>query len=307
MRLSLFDLHCDTAYKMLTENQPLSRNNFAISLENARKFEQYTQVMALWTDDKLDDEVGWKQAILMSQNLQKDFAVQQGLAAISTTVTDTSRPTLLLSVEDARILAGKLERVNVLYRLGVRILTPLWKGNTCIGGSHDTLTGLTVFGAQAIRRAASLGMILDISHASEQSAKEIFAIGEEYARPVIASHSNAYDICPVSRNLKKEQIKKILASNGVIGLNLHVSFLKKDGNAAAKDILPHVEYFLEADAQDALCLGCDMDGCELPPDISNLASLPHLAELMLQHNYPEKLIRRIFFENAVGFAKKYLT
>jgi microsomal dipeptidase-like Zn-dependent dipeptidase len=134
-------------------------------------------------------------------------------------------------VEDARILGGKLERVDTLYRLGIRILNPLWKGETCIGGSHDTDSGLTRFGKESLSRAASLGMILDISHASEASAQEIFEIAEKANRPVIASHSNAYEVCPVSRNLKKSQIQKILSADGIIGINLHRHFLKMDGNA----------------------------------------------------------------------------
>ena len=59
MELSLFDLHCDTPYLMLRNSQPLFSNNLAVSLENARDFKRYTQVMALWTDNELTNEEGW--------------------------------------------------------------------------------------------------------------------------------------------------------------------------------------------------------------------------------------------------------
>lgn len=307
MKLSLFDLHCDTAYEMLRTGQSLTSNRLKVSLERARAFQAYTQVMAHWTNDQLDDETGWKQFLAMRKHLEADAAIQTGTARIGfdDSPLDPSTATLLLAVEDARILAGKLDRVDILYAQGIRIVTPLWKGLTCIGGSHDTDEGLTDFGKAALERACGLGIVLDISHASERSASEIFEIAERYHRPVIASHSNAFAVCPVSRNLRNRQIKQILACGGVIGLNLHTAFLRTDGTPSIKDVLSHVEYFLSMDAEDALCLGCDMDGCDLPPDLPDLAALPVLAEEMLKRNYPETLIQKIFFQNATRFARTY--
>ena len=149
-------------------------------------------------------------------------------------------------------------------------------------------------------------MILDISHASERSSWEILALAEKANRPIIASHSNAYDLCSVSRNLKKEQLQAVLDRDGIIGINLHRPFLSLDGNATADRVLAHISCFLEHGAEDHLALGCDMDGCELPPDLSDLSRLPHLAEKMLAANYPEALIQKIFYQNAYSFAQKYL-
>ena len=307
MELSLFDLHCDTAYEMLTKRQPLLRNSLAVSLENARKFKHYIQVMAHWTDYSLSDEEGWTQCLAMLKNLQRDPAIVCGEATVATTVLNTPpSPTLLLAVEDARILNGQIDRVDTLFQHGFRILTPLWNGSTCIGGSHNTEEGLTPFGKAALTRAVELGMILDISHASERSAEEIFDISSKKNRPVIASHSNAYQICPVSRNLRDGQIESILRSNGVIGINLYRRFLCEKGKASAKDVLPQIEYFLEKGAENALCICGDMDGADLPDDIPDLSALPILAELMLRHNYSEELVHKIFYQNAFDFATKYL-
>ena len=307
MKLSLFDLHCDTAYEMLRQKQAFGENTLAVSLQKAAVFDRYIQVMAHWTDSALDDEDGWLGFERILQNLKNDSAVTSGKAVISTHCPEKAHsPTLLLAVEDARILAGRLERIDRLYEYGVRILTPLWKGLTCIGGSHDTAEGLTDFGKTAIDRAVSLGMIPDISHASERSAEEIFEIAARHGCPVIASHSNAYEICPVSRNLKKSQIQKILSTDGIIGINLHRHFLAKDGNADIDHILEHLSYFLELGARNHLALGCDMDGCELPDSMGDLSKLSILAERMLQENYPEELVEKIFYQNAYSFAQKYL-
>ena len=308
MNLSVFDLHCDTACEMYAKKQPLSCNDLAISLKSTAKFKHYAQVMAFWTDPRLNDESGWERMKRLRTNLLRDPAVRSGNAICVTTCPPREAKTaLLFGIEDARVFAGKIGRVDEAYRLGVRILTPLWAGETCIGGSHDTNVGLTDFGKLAVRRAISLGMIPDISHASIRSADEIFEIAAESGRPVIASHSNASAVCPVSRNLSDAQIKKLLAAGGVVGLNLYPAFLKKDGKAHLTDLVPHIEHFLALGAEHALCLGGDWDGAELPPELRTIADLAELAELLLSRNHSETFVQALFYENAYTFAKHYLT
>ena len=308
MNLSLFDFHCDTASVMLAKGQPLARNDFHVSLENTANFRQYIQVMAFFTSPKLSDEEGWNRFLAMRQNMCADSSVVSGIAKIVTTCPPRGCGTsLFFGIEDARIFAGKIDRVDEAYRLGIRILTPLWSKETCIGGSHDTTSGLTPFGRRAIQKAISLGMIPDISHASVKSADEIFDLSAAQKRPVIASHSNAANVCPVSRNLSREQIKKILASDGVIGLNLYTAFLKEEGEAHLFDLIPHIESFLEQGAENALCLGADWDGANLPPEIKTVQDISKLAELLLSRNYSEKIVQKLFFENAYSFAEKYIT
>lgn len=307
MNLSLFDLHCDTACEMLAKHEPLSGNHLAISTESTAKFEQYIQVMAFWTDHRLSDEEGWQRMIAMRKNLLADPAVASGAIKVSATCPPRGPgATLLFGIEDARIFAGKPERVSEAYRLGIRVLTPLWAGETCIGGSHDTDSGLTAFGKKAITEAVTLGMIPDISHASVRSADEIFDIAAQANVPVIASHSNAKAVCPVSRNLSDSQIDRIVACDGRIGLNLYRRFLRADKDASLSDLLRHIAYFLDRGAADVLCFGGDWDGADLPPEIRRIGDLETVAELLLRQNYPESLIRKLFFENAYAFAARYL-
>lgn len=307
MTVSLFDLHCDTAFRMLTERQPLERNDFAVSLEKANGFERYIQVMALWIDHRRKDSDGWRFFWQMLKNLKSDPSLlEKKVHLTSSCPAPNEHRSLLLSLEDARILEGDLSRLDQLCEAGIRILTPLWAGVTCIGGAHNTQEGLTAFGKQAIARAISLGMIPDVSHASVRSTEEIFSVAEELHSPVIASHSNAYAVCPVSRNLRDGQIREVLRLGGLIGLNFYTGFLKEDRSATAASVFEHIDYFLSRGAEHALALGGDMDGCDLPKDLPDLSALPALAEQMLSHNYSEQLVRAIFFENAYAFAQKHL-
>lgn len=307
MKLSLFDLHADTAWAMYQSGQPLGSNSLAVSLDKAQKYERYIQTMALWTSPKLGDDEGWHELLQIVKNLKNDPAFQNGDAELSSAcpARDSQKASLILSVEDARVLGGRIERVAELADMGVKSVIPMWSGETCIGGSHNTSVGLTDFGKRAAKEMLSHGMILDISHASVESSRDIFEISALYGKPVIASHSNAHAICPVSRNLHDWQIDAIITSGGVIGINLFRLFLEEDGKATLDSILRHIEYFLSRGAENTLALGCDMDGADLPDDIPDLSHLDRLAEHLLAHGYSKELINNLFFENAYRFAQKH--
>ena len=306
MNLSLFDLHADTAWAMYQTKQLLTSNGLAISLKKAEKFERYIQTMALWTSPNLDNDKGYVELLKMAESLKCDPALQNGDAELCTSCPPriSQKASLILSVEDARILDGQIERVGELSALGVKSLIPLWSGETCIGGSHDTCTGLTPFGKRAIKEMLDYGMILDVSHASEESSNEIFELSAAHSKPVIASHSNSHTVCPVSRNLHDWQIDAILSSGGIIGINLYKFFLEESGNATLDSILRHIEYFLSCGAENALCLGCDMDGADLLDAIPDISYLDRLADHLSAHGYSQSLIDDLFFENAYRFAQK---
>ncbi len=308
MKPSVFDLHCDTAYEMHRRGEHLTDNTLAVSLSHARVYSHYTQVLAIWTDARLSDEEGWDAFWKILSHLTADPALTRGDARLVTSLPmeESDTPLFLLSVEDARILGGKLSRVDALYEAGVRVLTPLWGGVTCMGGSHDTSEGLSPFGKAAVRRAVECGMLLDLSHASIRAAAELQEISQELGRPVIASHSNAYAVCPVSRNLRDDQIHGLIQCDGLIGLNFHAPFLSPE-HASAETLLFHIDHFLSLGAERQLALGGDLDGSEPPKDLETLAHLGELYELLLRHNYREELANRIFYGNAHRFWSTYLT
>jgi membrane dipeptidase len=87
--------------------------------------------------------------------------------------------------------------------------------------------GLTAFGKQIVKRMNELGMIIDVSHVGEQTFRDAI---NTTTKPVIASHSSVYTLCPVPRNLKDEQIKAISKNGGVIHINFYSGFLDSNYN-----------------------------------------------------------------------------
>ena len=309
MHLSLFDLHADTACQMYETEQPLWDNTLAVSLLRAQKYARYIQVMALWTPPEYSDEDGYHRLLAMLDYLEQDQALLRGKASLVSTCPPRKfdTPSLMLSLEDARVLNGQLHRVTKIAERGIKSVIPLWSGESCIGGAHNTSVGLTDFGKAAVKEMLAHGMLQDISHASEASSDDIFALSAMYKLPVIASHSNAHAICPVSRNLRDWQIRSILDTGGIVGINLYCNFLEQDGNATLDSILLHIDYFLSHGCENALCLGCDMDGAQMPNDIPNLSHLDRLAEHLLAHGFSNKTVNNLFFENAYRFANKYFS
>jgi membrane dipeptidase len=135
----------------------------------------------------------------------------------------------MIGVEGGHMIEDRLDYLDSLYRRGARYLTLTWNNSTSWASSAKDETtqpaqrkGLTDFGKQVVKRMNELGMLVDVSHVGEQTFWDVIAIT---TKPIIASHSCAYTLCPHSRNLKDEQIKAIAKNGGVIHLNFYSGFL----------------------------------------------------------------------------------
>ena len=137
----------------------------------------------------------------------------------------------MLGVEGGHMIEDDLSKLEALYVRGVRYMTLTWNNSTSWASSaldettrRDSVAslGLNEFGRRVVRRMNELGMIVDVSHNGEQTFWDAM---KETRKPVIASHSSVYSLCPHRRNLKDEQIRAIAANGGVVHLNFYAGFL----------------------------------------------------------------------------------
>ncbi|MBO5415741.1 MAG: membrane dipeptidase [Clostridia bacterium] len=302
-KLSLSDIHCDTAYEMFKGAQSFASNSLAVSANKAECFERYIQVAAIWSDKTLDNDDAYERFFRIAEYLKRDILTANDTDILREPKT-TAKNNIIISVEDARILNGQLSRIDDIFRVGARIMTLLWSGETCIGGSYDTRSGLSDFGKDVVSRCAELGIIPDISHASEQSAEDVFNICASKI-PVIASHSDAYSVHPHPRNLNDRQFISIKSCGGLVGINLCSEHLGiSEGRRPLHTVMAHIEHYLSLGGEDTVCFGCDFDGADTPSEFQSIASLPIIAEEMARLNYKDELIDKIFFENAKSFIFK---
>lgn len=137
----------------------------------------------------------------------------------------------LLGVEGGHMIEDRPENLQHLYDRGVRYLTLTWNNSTSWASSAADETtgnvpaaraGLNALGRDIVRTMNDLGMLVDVSHNGERTFWDVMATTR---KPVIASHSSAYALCPHRRNLKDDQIRAIARNGGVVHLNFYAGFL----------------------------------------------------------------------------------
>ncbi len=299
---NLADLHCDTAAALCHSGESFFENSGHVSLDKAKCFEKYIQVCAIFTHPSLSDEEGLSAFYKIHSYFSRELA--KNSLSLSHSADDIEKSLLrgrafVLSLEDARIVKSTLI-LEDLHRLGMRIMTLLWQGSTCIGGSFDTHEPLTEHGKRILDRALTLGIIPDISHASQESARDIVEAAKKHGRPVIASHSNSKSVFDHPRNLSDELLSEVIASGGIVGISLAPQHLCS-GECTIDSVLPHIDHYLNRSAQDSLCLGCDLDGIDnTPHGLEDISKLPALFDEIAKR-YGEKTANKIFFENAQAF------
>ena len=136
----------------------------------------------------------------------------------------------LFGVEGGHMIENDLAKLQHFYNRGTRYMTLTWNNSTdwATSAADETTRkdlkhkGLTVFGKQVVKKMNALGMMVDISHVGEQTFWDAI---HTTTKPVIASHSSVYTLCPHRRNLKDDQIKAVAKNGGVIQVNFYSGFL----------------------------------------------------------------------------------
>jgi membrane dipeptidase len=195
------------------------------------------QAFSIFCDERFGKDTAFKFAnleidslyALASRNSDKMIIVstpQQLQQAVS-----EKKLACLMGVEGGHMIEDKLANLDSFYHRGVRYMTLTWNNSTSWATSaldettkKDSLPhkGLTAFGKQVVQRMNALGMLVDLSHVGEQTFWDAI---NTTTKPVIASHSCVYTLCPFRRNLKDDQIRAVGKNGGVIHLNFYSGFL----------------------------------------------------------------------------------
>ena len=313
MKLSLIDTHCDTAFELYHKNQSLLSNNCHISLEKAKEYEKFTQLFAVWADKRKNDDECYTDFLAISDNLQSEIETNSDKIAFVSNFHEMEKAwsenkrAAFLAVEDARILGGKIDRLEELARRNVKYLTLLWGGNTCIGASHDAEGGLTDFGREVIKKCFEYGIIPDVSHSNERVTDEVAEMAAEIGKPFIASHSNCYDLYPHTRNLRAKHLNALINLGGAVGISLcpmHLRDMSDSKLCTAEDVFAHIDTYMSLGAENILGLGCDLDGTDLPDGFDGINDLYKIANVCLSHGYSEETVNKIFYKNYYEFIKR---
>ncbi len=301
--MKFFDLHCDTIGECYNKKVSLRKNNFHLDLERAKELGEYTQVFAIWIPDELRGNDAVRYFNEVSYCFYKE--IEKNNELISLYGENKKTPVkAILSVEGGSACGGTIDGLYYLYEKGVRLVTLTWNDKNEIGSGAFSEGGLTAFGKDFIKEAESLDIILDVSHLNRQSFFELEKIAR---KPFIASHSNA-DIVnnkyARKRNLSEEQIKIIKERNGLIGFNFCKDFIETEKTEGVDALYRQIEYMLSLDCEDIIAFGSDFDGCQVHSDFCGIEKIPSVYFKLKEKGIDEKILYKIFFENAEKIFQK---
>ncbi len=309
-----FDAHCDILSAITTPKELFSNNNHW-DVDRALSNGTFIQVLSLFAEGKDSNEIKGKMeaqlagALLAEKSYPEKIKIIRKKDELSNCVNSLSQKIgCFIEAEGAEILGESLSELDRLYEAGLRILTLSWNYDNAVCDSiagNSTHNGLSDFGRQVVEKAENLGILIDISHASDKTFSDVANISR---KPFIASHSNSRSICPHRRNLTDNQINSIAKNSGLIGINLCPDFLNNSGNADLMDIIRHIEHISALVGTAFLGFGCDFDGIDnLPKGISGVQDMSKIIETLLKLNYKEEDVENIAGLNFTRLLHRVLT
>ena len=212
----------------------------------------------------------------------------------------------ILHFEGAEAIDPELNAIEVFYRAGLRSLGLVWSRPTIFGHgvpfafphSPDTGPGLTDAGKQLVRACNRLGIMIDLSHLNEQGFWDVARLSDA---PLVATHSNAHALCASSRNLTDKQLDAIKESDGMVGLNFAVGFLREDGknevDTPLEVMVRQIDYLAGRVGIDRVGFGSDFDGAKMPRDLGDVAGMPKLIAALRAHGFDDAALRKVAHEN----------
>jgi membrane dipeptidase len=220
---------------------------------------------------------------------------------------------VLTHIEGAEGIDPELYALDVFHAAGLRSIGLVWSRPNAFGngvpfafpGDPDVGPGLTPAGKELVRACNRLRVVIDLSHLNERGFWDVAALSDA---PLVATHSNAHALAPSGRNLTDRQLDAIRESDGMVGINFHVGFLRADGardpETPLETIVRHVDYLVEHVGIDRVGFGSDFDGATMPTDLGDAAGLPRLLEALRRAGYDDASLQKLAHENWIRVLRK---
>ena len=310
MNFPVFDLHCDTALALLGSDVnsagSLRKNDLHIDLERAKALPGYAQCFACFTTPHHEKWGNLSPVTVFERELatiQREIDKNKRLISIAYSPKEIrqnlekGKASAILTIEGPAGFGFDAGLLQDLALIGFRMTTLSWNEQNVLTGSHLTGGGLTEQGREYVKEAQRVGMIVDVSHISDEAFWDIMDITKA---PIIASHSNSRAVCDVSRNLTDDMFRAICQSGGVAGINQYAAFVGESPDLDT--VCDHIFHWLELDPDGKhIALGGDLDGCDkLADGFDGIQSYPALAQRLLERGLTEQMVRNIYWNNAMG-------
>ena len=327
------DMHCDTVSELWKREQAGEKISLLdcdchINLRKMKQGDYLLQNFALFVNMEAcaDPWEHVQELFALYERLMKENA---GLIVPVTCTDEIERNRLsgkmsaLLTVEEGGVCKGSLEKLDILYSQGVRMLTLTWNYQNELGSPNidrkkkptlqDTFVpnvsdGMTEMGFAFVERMEELGMIVDVSHLSDAG---FWDVARRAKRPFVASHSNARQICPCVRNLTDEMIRALAEKGGVTGLNFCADFLTKaqentPNPGTVEAVVRHAKHIVKVGGMECLGLGSDFDGIDTHAELPGADAMERLWHALVKGGFTQDQADAVFGGNVLRLYREVL-
>jgi membrane dipeptidase len=261
------DTHADTTQRFIDGHFDLGARNAKGSIDIPRMKQGGLDAifLSIWIPSKITGPVAVQHALDQINAVREQVRKHRQDLVLATTAAqvrearEQGKIAILMGVEGGHMINSDLGVLRKFADLGVRYMTLTHSGN-CEWADSSTAkpvhNGLSNFGKDVVREMNHLGMIVDVSHVSDKTFRDVLSVSKA---PVIASHSNCRSLCDHPRNLSDAMIRELAAKGGVVQINYHVGFLSQEFRDAEK-AHPEINRAIAIEVQKR-CGG--KEGCQL--------------------------------------------
>ncbi len=315
-RILTLDSHCDTpmcfsraAEKGLSPAQLFgSRSDLAlVDLHKMNEGKLDASIMVAYLPQGERDEASLMKANLTANHLldqiEEMVVAHADTASIARTPAELyalkaeGRKAIMMGVENGYAIGKDLQKIEELRRRGVVYMTLCHNGDNDICDSargQAEHNGVSPFGAQVIREMNRVGMMVDLSHASEKSFYDALDIS---TLPIVCSHSSSRVLCDHPRNLTDDQMRALARKGGVAQVTFYEGFLRRDGKASIEDAVSHLKHMVDVMGVEHVGIGTDFDGDGGVPGIASASEVINFTRALLRNQFSEADLRLIWGGN----------
>ena len=306
----ILDTHCDTPmffHQNIAFNERDSR--ILVNLPNMTDGRLDATIMVAYLQQDLPGHYDYAAAARKAESLLDGIELlakdNPARIAIARTPEDLfknkkeGKKSIMLGIENGYAVGEDLSLVEHFRRRGVVYMTLCHNGNNAICASarpreeEPTFThkGLSAFGREVVREMNRVGMMVDLSHAAEESFYDALACS---STPIVCSHSSSKALCNHPRNLTDDQLRALRECGGVAQVCLYDGFIREGGGATADDAVRHILHMIDVAGIEHVGIGTDFDGDGGIVGCANAAEVMNITRRLIAEGLSEDDIARIW-------------
>jgi microsomal dipeptidase-like Zn-dependent dipeptidase/GMP synthase-like glutamine amidotransferase len=307
-RILALDSHCDTPMFFDQDINFQSRDpKILVDLHKMTEGHLDASIMVAYLKQEGRDDASLlaatKKADRILDEIEAMVAKSPDFISISKTPADlyqnkqAGRKSIMLGIENGYAIGKDLSNVERFRNRGVAYMTLCHNGDNDICDSakgNNEHGGVSAFGEKVIQEMNRVGMMVDLSHASEKSFYDAIDISK---LPIVCSHSSSRLLCDHPRNLTDEQMRRLAQSGGVAQVTFYDGFLKKEGGATIIDAINHLNHMVDVMGIEHVGIGTDFDGDGGVTGLASASELINFTRQLLQQRYSDHDIELIWGAN----------